>query len=121
MIMRGLYKLSRLVAIFVGAAGFLFGQVFSGVFSVAGMLGGLGGVAAGILAGLPSHRVPRPAVLAACIAGLLGAAMHVYDYYSRSHVPGNYYAWFLTGPFVVALIIIAFQAAKKPAHPSTTA
>jgi ABC-type Co2+ transport system permease subunit len=73
-----------------------------------------------MLAALPSRHVPQSAIVAACVAGLVGAAMHVYEYYSSSQLSGNYYAWFLTGPFIVALIIIAFQAAKRPASLSKT-
>lgn len=108
-----LLRLSRLIAIFVGAAGFLFGQVFAGEFGVAGTLAGVGGVAAGILASFTWRASTRIMAIAACAIGLLGAGLHAYDYYSVPQLPGNYYAWFLTAPFAIALLFIAIHAARR--------
>jgi hypothetical protein len=108
-----LYRWNRNVVLFVAIAGFLFGQVFNGVYSVAGMLGGIGGVLAGTLATLTSRPVIRWVVMAGCVVGLAGAALHVYDYYSTPHVAGNYYAWFLTLPFGIGLIVILYRAMRE--------
>jgi membrane-bound ClpP family serine protease len=107
-----LVKTSRWIALFVGGAGFLFGQLFAGEFSIAGTLAGVGGVAAGMLTLRPWRNATRFAAFAACAMGLFGAGMHAWDYYSVPQLPGNYYAWFLTAPFAAALAFIAFDAAR---------
>jgi hypothetical protein len=114
--MTSLVALCRLFVIFLGAAGFLFGQVFTGEFSFGGTLAGVGGVVAGALGSNSSRPVAKYTVIGACAIGLVGAGLHAYEYYSVPHVPGNYYAWFLTVPFAIALMVIAFQAARRGAY-----
>ena len=41
-----------------------------------------------------------------CIAGLFGGGFDAYDYYAHHNIRGNYYGWFLIGPFYVCLFII---------------
>jgi hypothetical protein len=106
----------RMVVLFVAAAGFLFGQLFAGDFSIGATLAGVGGVTAGILMTFRFHFILLRVTVIGCAAGLLGAGIDVYDYYSTPHAPGNYYPWFLTAPFAVALIFIALRSLKRTAR-----
>ncbi len=108
----GLLKAARSYVVFFGAAGFLFGQVFNGYFSFAGTLAGVSGILAAVLGG---PRAPRSAgldhlVVPCCLAGCIGVALDAYHYYTVLDSPGNYYAWFLTGPYVGALLLIGYHA-----------
>lgn len=107
-----LHKLGRMIALFVGAS-FLLGQLFAGAFGLGGTLASAGGIVAGLLAKWPPVAAARHAVTGACALGLAGVALDVYDYYSQTHLPGNYYAWFLTAPFVAAILFLAV-AAQRP-------
>lgn len=107
-----LHKLGGMIALFVGAA-FLLGQLFAGAFSLGGTLASAGGIGAGLLARWPAVAAAKYAVTGACALGLAGAALDVYDYYSQAHIPGNYYAWFLTAPFVAALAFLAVAAHRQ--------
>jgi hypothetical protein len=100
-------ELSRVIVLFVAAAGFLLGQLFTGDFTLAATLAGVGGVLAGALA---TARPLRRVVLLGCALALVGAALHIFDYYSVPQLPGNYYPWFLTGPFIAAALIIGYGA-----------
>lgn len=99
-VLRGL---CQTVVLFTGALVFGFGQLFAGVFSPGGTLVAVGSLIAGVLAGRPQSR---RLVMAACAAGLAGAALHVHEYYSTAHFEGNYYAWFLTLPLAACLALI---------------
>jgi rifampin ADP-ribosylating transferase len=96
-------------ALFVGASGFLFGQLFFGQFSIAATIAGVGGVLAGALGGTRQGRrlTLEWFVFSCCVAGVVGVAFDAYDYYKHLNIPGNYYAWFMIGPFVVSLAVIA--------------
>lgn len=107
--------LSRLIVLFIGAV-FVLGQLFAGEFSLAGTLAAIGGVLAGLLAPFPSRQSWRNAVVVSGVVGLAGAALDVYEYYSVPHSSGNYYPWFLTGPFVLALLFIVWQAASAASN-----
>lgn len=104
---------SRIVVLFVAAAGFLFGQIFNGTFSLAGTLAGIGGLLAGTIRG----AARRGLVLAGCVMGLAGAALHAWEYYSAPQVSGNYYPWFLTLPFAAGLLLIAWAARHDGPRP----
>jgi hypothetical protein len=54
------------------------------------------------------------------VVGLAGAAIDLHEYYSVPHASGNYYPWFLTGPFALALLFIMWQAAMPPAGGSAS-
>lgn len=103
----------RTVVLFIAAA-FLLSQLFDGTFSPGGTLAGIGGVLAGALAALASRPAVKRIVLAGCVLGLLGAALHAYEYYASPHLPGNYYAWFLTAPFTLGLVLIVLDTSNQP-------
>jgi drug/metabolite transporter (DMT)-like permease len=105
-------RLSRYVAAFGGVV-FLLGQAFAGALSLAGMLGAVGGLAAAALASVQLRPRLDTLLLAGCMVGLCGAALHVYEYYSTPHSPGNYYPWFITAPFALALSFLAVRAAMR--------
>ncbi|MGH7586861.1 MAG: hypothetical protein ACREMH_11480 [Gemmatimonadales bacterium] len=111
--MAAVLKVSRALVLFVALAGFLLGQLFAGVASTAGMLAGIGGVLAAGPGVLLPRRTPRRVTLAGCALGLLGAALHLYDYFGSPQVPGNYYPWFLTLPFVAGLLLIGLGAFRR--------
>ena len=114
--MNALLNIARGYVIFMGASGFLFGQLFFGTFSFAASLAGVSGISAGVLSWRSIERQGvRPFVVLSCIAGVVGVALDALHYYSHLDAPGNYYAWFLNGPFVVALLLIRHSALARSA------
>jgi hypothetical protein len=109
--MKTLLSITRAYVVFVGASGFLFGQLFFGQFSLAATLAGLSGVISGILGRRITTRA-RLLTSLVCAAGLAGVAMDAFHYYSELHIPGNYYAWFLIGPFAAGLVFIGYLNVK---------
>ena len=103
------FAFARKVVLFLAAAGFLFGQIFVGAFSIGGTLAGVGGLLAGLLVGSGSARARR-AALAGSAIGLIGAALHVTEYYATANMPGNYYPWFLTLPFAAGLVLLGARS-----------
>jgi hypothetical protein len=103
--MTALHSLARLYVIFVAASGFLFGQIFTGFFSLPATLAGVCGIAAASLSKSP-HR--RTLVGGLCAASLVGVALDALHYYTQLAIPGNYYAWFLIGPYCLCLVFIAY-------------
>jgi hypothetical protein len=106
--------MTRLYLVVVGTVGFLFGQFFFGAFSVAPTIAGVAGVVAGAMSGL-IQKTPRvaPVVVLAAAAGLIGVAMDAHHYYSELDISGNYYAWFLIGPFAAGLCLVGFLALQS--------
>ncbi len=102
--------LASIYVIFVAATGFLFGQVFAGHFSVAATLAGVAGLWAGVrgLGAKANGAKASPPTLWICLAAVAGVAMDAVEYYTKLNIPGNYYAWFMIGPFCGCLILIAF-------------
>jgi hypothetical protein len=115
LVLDALDKLIRYVAGFIGAV-FLLGQAFAGEFSLGGTLAGIGGIVAAALAYRTTPAIFRTLLLAGCAVGVLGVALDAWEYFSVPQFPGGYYAWFITAPFVLALVYIAYRAATQ--HPS---
>lgn len=112
--MKAILKAARACAIFVGASGFLFGQLYFGTFSLAATIAGVSGVLAGALSWLADRNARlKRVVFVCCAAGLLGVAMDAYHYYTELHRPGNYYAWFLIGPYIATLLLIGWHALRN--------
>ena len=101
---------ARLWAFYMGFI-FLFGQLFAGHFSAAATLAGVCGLVAAVLPVFKNERAKRIAAFV-CFASVAGVAGDVYDYYAHLAIPGNYYAWFLIGPFALAT---AFLGARHVA------
>lgn len=117
--MKLLLSVARVYLIFFGASGFLFGQLFFGQFSWAAMLAGVFGVAGGLLGQRIAVEL-RLLTIAVCAAGIAGVAMDAFHYYAELQSPGNYYAWFLIGPYAAALVFIGYLNAR-PTHTSAVA
>jgi len=100
---------------FVAVSGFLFGQLFSGRFELAATLAGVFGLIAAVPGPGKTNLVPTRAwvVLACSVLALVGVGLDAHDYYSREHSSGNYYAWFLIGPFCVAVALLGAHAMKS--------
>ncbi len=94
---------------FVAAAGFLFGQLFFNTFDWPATIAGVSGLLAGALSGRVGAEVRRlaPLIVILCLAGLVGVALDARDYYAHYDIPGNYYAWFMIGPYCCCLVVIA--------------
>lgn len=116
--MTAILSISRAVVAFVAAAGFLFGQLFSGTFTLGASLAGFMGIAACALS-LLSEGKPLLSgfLLVCCAASVAGVGLDVWRYYTELDSPGNYYAWFLVGPYLVALAVIAQAAWVQRAKP----
>jgi hypothetical protein len=119
-LMLALRLLSHFVVLFVAAAGFLFGQLFNGHFSVVATAAGLGGLGAGILGLFTNSSAIRKIVVGSATVGVLGALFHVYDYYSSSSLQGSYYPWFLTGPYLICLLIVVWPSVRAAREPSVS-
>jgi len=116
--MKTLLSIACVYSLFVAVAGFLFGQAFFGNFSLPATVAGTAGTLAAV-AGfrLTAGRIQTGTFAFWCaIAGLVGVAMDAANYYINLNAPGNYYAWFLNGPFCVALLFIAYTARKRSAQ-----
>jgi hypothetical protein len=76
--MNALLAMARSFVIFIGALGFIFGQLFFGSFSLSATLAGVSGILAGTLSGW-IVRCPglKHVVVACCTAGLVGVALLV--------------------------------------------
>jgi len=101
--------------IFVAAAGFLFGQLFFAHFDIPATVVGVCGVLAGSLCLIQKriHIVPNVIINLFSVGALAGVCMDAYGYYANYHSPGNYYAWFMIGPFCVAVVLVAYMANRK--------
>ena len=97
--------------IFVAASGFIFGQLFFGNFELGATLAGIFGLLGGALSGQFSRKTSLRSliVIVFCFISLCGVALDVYNYYANSHVPGNYYAWFMIGPYLAFMILIIWH------------
>jgi hypothetical protein len=116
-----LILISRVYVIFVAASGFLFGQMFFGRFdwpsTIAGIVGVLSGASSGRFIG--SSRLRSNTVILLCLASIAGVGFDAHQYYEKYDIPGNYYAWFLFGPYCLfLLVLIANAAMMNPAEKS---
>ena len=110
--MKTLFNILRGYVIFVGGSGFLFGQLFFNNFSLAASLAGFGGVLAAILGWPATNRPGLNSLIVFCaIAGMIGVGMDAYHYYTKLNSSGNYYAWFMIGPYTLFLFVIGLCAA----------
>lgn len=91
-------------------SGFCFlGQLFVGkllptamAMGILGLMAGMAGIS--VSSGSAKHK--KRAVWSA-VAGLLAVAADVANYYLYLAIPGNYYGWFMFGPYAAALAFIA--------------
>lgn len=101
---------ARGFAIFVAAAGFLFGQAFFGIFSIVATITGVSGVLAGGLSWLPSRNLfLKLTVTFCCLAALVGVGMDAYTFYTKYDCPGNSNGWSLKIPFIGSLLFIGYS------------
>jgi hypothetical protein len=109
--------IARVLAIWLGVAGELGGQVYFGDFSVDATLAGMGAALAGALS-WRSQQSPRLhlIVVTCCAAALAGVALEAMTYYRELDIPGNNFAWGLRGPFVAALLLIGYDSLAALRH-----
>lgn len=103
----------RVYVIFVAAPGFLFGQLFFGRFDWPSTIAGISGVLSGSLSGrfIGSSRLRSNLVILLCLAGIAGVGFDAYEYCEKYDIPGNYYAWFMFGPYCLFLMVLIANAA----------
>lgn len=115
--MPALLRVAALFIGFVGAAGFLFGQLFSGHFSLGATLAGVGGIlaAASALRMASQIRWASRVIYVVAVVALAGVAMDVVHYYRDLAIPGNYYAWPIIGPFAACIAALALLVQRRRA------
>ena len=92
----------------------MLGMAFYG-FRLVPFIGGISAMLAvvvGCRAYIYQHRTSLFGTVFLCAIALLCMAIEVADYYVHHARPGNYFAWELHGPFVIALLVIGLQAIK---------
>ena len=101
----------RFYVIFVAAAGFLFGQLYFAIFEWPATIAGVFGLLSGGLSGkfVTNSRARSFAVILFCFTSVVGVAFDAYNYYAHLNIPGNYYAWFMIGPFCLCLLVITWK------------
>jgi hypothetical protein len=119
--MRTLLPISCGYSLFVALSGFLFGQLFFGQFTFAATLAGVAGATSAVIGfKLSSHSNTLKVPVTVCACGaVVGVAMDAIHYYRDFAIPGNYYGWFMIGPFCLAQAFIAYAAwgSKRGAQP----
>ena len=99
--------IASLYVIFFALVGYGFGQLFFGTFSWVGTicavsaLGSIFGVA--MCAGKSWCRL---FLIALSSIAIICFCIEVADYYLRPHSPGNNFAWEMSAPFLLSLVII---------------
>ena len=110
-----LVSAARALVIFVAVMGFFLGQILLGEFSIWKSLAGvLGIVAAGTVGG--NGDWPRKsgiAIAAVCALATFAVMFDARDYFERYTLARNTYPWFLTGPYVLGLVLIAAKALRQ--------
>jgi hypothetical protein len=103
--------IARVLAIWIGVARSLFGQVFVGDFSIGATLAGVGAVSAGALSWGPRPTAVRLLIVGTCcVTSLVGTAIEAITYYREMNIPGNNFGWPMRGPFVAAVMLIGYDA-----------
>jgi len=97
---------------FVATTGFLFSQLYFGTFSLASTVAGVAGLMAALVGSrsFAQTRAGGVVVVMCAVLGVFGVLFSAYEYYTRFTIPGNNFGWFLVGPFLVGLAVIAFSA-----------
>ena len=100
----------------LGMAGLCFlGQMFVGHFlPTATAMGVFGVIAAvsGISITTGSDKYRKLAVVSG-FGGVLSVAADVANYYLYLAIPGNYYGWFMFGPYAAALAVIGITGLQN--------
>jgi hypothetical protein len=105
--------LARGCLLFLGIFAFLFGQVFSAAFSFSDTAAGVSGVVAGVVGPTKRGPIARFLLLTSCAFGIFGALANVYSYYSQPRFPGDYYPWFMTGPYLLSFLTLGYSALAR--------
>ena len=111
-----------LCAIFIAfqaAVGFLFGQLFAGHFSLPATLAGCAGLAsaAGAIRLMAQPDRPAPWVPWAAAWTLVGVVLDIGSHYLFANIAGNYYPWFLVGPYGASVAWVGYTALQRT-HPA---
>ena len=113
--MDSLLIFARGYVIFVAISGFIFGQLFFGNFAIGATLAGIFGLLSGILSGKYAlkTRLRSKTIITFCLISMVGVGLDAYNYYAHLNSSGNYYAWFMIGPYLAFLIIIIWRVVKS--------
>jgi hypothetical protein len=110
--------LIRGYVLFVGLS-FLGGQLFFGYFEWSASVGGLCAVLAAVFTGgfATRTRLARIITIGLCVVALVAVGFNAYQYYAHYNTPGNYYAWFMIGPYCAGLaLLIGYLIGQDSAH-----
>lgn len=110
-----LVSVARALVIFVAVMGFFLGQILLGEFSIWKSLAGLLGIVAAVAVGFAGDRLRTSGTAIAVICALAAIAVIFdgFDYFERYTLARQTYPWFLTGPYVLGLALIAAKALKR--------
>jgi hypothetical protein len=110
-----LVSAARALVIFVAVMGFFLGQILLGEISIWKSLAGLLGIVAAGAVGLTSDRlrISGIAIAAICALAAIAVMLDARDYFERYTLARNTYPWFLTGPYVLGLVLIAVKALRR--------
>ncbi|MEM8489067.1 MAG: hypothetical protein AAF564_26205 [Bacteroidota bacterium] len=120
--MSNIFVVCRFYVLFLALAGFLFGQLFNGNFEWGATVAGGSGFLVAVLASFRFQAIHnhRYIVAGLCVLSVSGVVLNAANYYENYNVPGSYYAWFLIGPFIGALVFMAsFVFFKMPPNKSS--
>lgn len=101
--------------IFVSVTGFFLGQILPGEFSIWKSLAGVLGIVAAGAVGRTGDwpRKSGIAIAAVCALAIFAVLFDAWDYFERYTLARNTYPWFLTGPYVLGLVLIAASALRR--------
>jgi hypothetical protein len=112
--MKNLRTIFRALILFVGFS-FLFGQLFVGNFDIPATMTGIFGLAFAVVAGENNYESGknRATIITVGSVCFIGVMFDVLSYYMSNPSPGNYYAWFLIGPYIIAVFFLMQQFGVK--------
>ena len=115
MALQQLRAICRGYLVFIGLFGFLFGQAFFANFDLPATVAGLCGIFTAVIAGDRNYNSGQNVkyVLINGSLCLFGVTLDALGYYMSNPSAGNYYAWFLIGPYIVAVAFLMQQFAFR--------
>lgn len=117
--MNNIVIICRAYVVFLACFGFLFSQLFFGNFEWHATLAGVFGLLVASLASKKClvNRAQALLVILFCTLAVIGVGLDAFHYYNHLNSSGNYYAWFLIGPYVACLVfILSYIFIKLPSN-----